>query len=154
MVNPRDIIGIVLGVLLGLVGVVALATRMEWCLVGAVLLFISVSLLIPGRHYQHGKVRVMGFAALSLASAASITGAVFAGLGAFAFWSDPQDDWALLGLMIAAAGTLLSALAGAGAVVMVQKVRPRPAHTRGAVAVGIAAGLLNTALLYLLLFHY
>jgi len=139
-ITKHDVIGIVMGIPLFLLGLCALGV---WW-IGLILLLISVGLLVPSSLYDHGKVRIIGFTALILAATVTAYCAVFLSLGAYAFLSDPPEDGEMRWIMAAVAMfwcliTFVPALPGI--CVLLKKLGPRPVHTTIAMVVGIAAAL-------------
>jgi dipeptide/tripeptide permease len=150
-----NIIGIVMGVPVFVLGICALAGSLNSVLnllVGAILLIISVGLLLPSRFYDHGKTRAIGFAALSLATVVTVSCAAVLGWFAYNLLSDPPDEygWWVLVAMIGVGVLIASLFAISCTCVLVFKAKPKPAHAAIAIAAGIAVGLLTAVLMYLL----
>jgi hypothetical protein len=143
-----NIIGIMVGVPVFLLGICALAGSLNSVLnvlVGAILLLVSVGLFIPSGLYDRGRTRAIGFVALSLATAVTVTCAAFFGWGVCEILSDPPDEFGLwvLGAMIWVGSLIASIFALSCTCVLVFKLRPRPAHAAIGIAAGIAVGVLN-----------
>jgi divalent metal cation (Fe/Co/Zn/Cd) transporter len=154
-----NIIGVVTGVPAFVLGICALAGSLNDvlnALVGAILLLISVGLLLPSRSYDHGKTRAIGFAALSLATAVTISCAAVLGWFAYNLLSDPPDEygWWVLVAMIGVGCLIAFVYAISCTCVLVFKVKPKAAHAAIGIAAGIVVGLLIAVLMYLLHFRH
>jgi hypothetical protein len=147
-----DIIGMVIGLPVFLLAICALTGLQGIWWVGATVLFVSVSLFIPSRLYDHGRVRTIGSAAVSLAIAVSVNCAFVFGFGVCSFCSDPGDEYALGFLvMIGGGGLIAFAVALLCACVLLKKLRPSPIRAGITATAGIVLGLLNMLAVYLLL---
>jgi len=150
LLTRRDIIGLVLGIPVFVAGFgfaygVLHGNLYQW-FVGAILLFISIGLFIPGRLYEHEKSRAIGFVALCLAIAVSVN---FAFLAGFALLAGPHDG-SLLTLVAAAICLIASVYVLLCALVLLRRLRPMRNHLVIGAAAGAAAGALNILLMYLL----
>jgi hypothetical protein len=150
--KARDIIGIVMGVPILLAGLwfaySVLHGNLYQGLVGAILLFISTSLFIPSRLYElyeHERTRAIGLVALSLVIAVSVNCAFFVG---FSLLAGPNDG-ALLALVVAATFLIAFVFVLLCTLVLLGKLRPKPAHKAIAITAGIAVGLLHVLPVYL-----
>lgn len=145
----HDIAGIVMGVPVFLLGLLALP-GIWW--VGASAVLVSLCLFIPGRVYEHRTARVIGFLALALTIAISMDCTVVLGLGAYSFLSDPPEDGEMRWIMAAVTmfWCLIALVFTLGCMsALLKKLEPKPACKTTAIAVGIAVGLVNTLLVYL-----
>jgi len=148
--KARDIISIVMGAPIFLLGLSLALYGLHSLLslgAGVILLLISVGLIIPGKVYEHRAARAIGFVALSLATAASVTCVVIIGIGVGIYYvsnSDPGAWWAWGVLVLIGGGGLLALiLALLCTWVLLRKLRPKPAHAAVGIAAGIAVGALN-----------
>ncbi len=146
--RARDIIGILLGIpalLLGLyVWLTAIADgSIYWGTTSAALLFLSTSLFIPGRLYEQGPVRIVGFIALSV-MAASVAAHV-AGFGVLLrnSWQKPPGGDATWDFVLAIICGLASAFPFSGTWVLLFKLEPKPAYRGIWTAAGSAFGLFD-----------
>jgi hypothetical protein len=146
-----DTAGIVMGLPIFFLGLCALCSKELWW-VGTTLLIISVGLFIPSRHYEWGVTRVIGFTTAVLVTGVSVALAALAGFFTYWLYSNPDDEFGLLGVF--AGGT---ALAGFGyalgcTVVLLKKLEPETKQTVAAIIAGVVVGLLLVWLMYLLHF--
>jgi hypothetical protein len=151
----RDVVGIVMGVPIFLLGLGLALYGLHGLLylgAGVILLLISVGLIIPGKHYEWGITRSIGFAIAVLVTGVSVALAVFAGWN-FHYASQEEDPSFALGEFVFA----LFFLAVFGyalwwTVVLLRKLEPETEQTATAIAVGVVVGLLLVLLMYLLHF--
>jgi len=151
--TKRDIIGIVMGVPVFLLGFGALNGFPGAWWVGVIAMLISVGLFIPSRLYERGKPRAIGFVALGSAVAVSTNCVVLSALVVWGLMSHPDFEFAMF-LIVIGVGSLLSLVCAIlSIVVLMFKLRPGRTHGRIGVSAGIAVGLLHILLVYLLLFR-
>jgi hypothetical protein len=146
--TKRDIIGIVLGVPVSLLGLHLVTWpyhKLLYLVVGLTLQFISVGLFIPTSHYERKITRAIGLVALSLVIAGSVNCAFFVG---FSLLAGPNDG-SVLGLVVAATFLIASIFALSCTCVLVLKLKPKPAHAAVGITGGIAVGLVNALVVYL-----
>ena len=149
----HDIAGFVLGAPILLAGIPLALNgpgKILYFLWGASLLLMSLGLVTPGSLYGWWPTRAIGFAAAVLAAGVVAGFAVLAGFCAVWLFSDPHDEWALLGVFFGAA-----ALAGFGYAVgctsvLLKKLDLETEQMLATIAVGIGVGALNILLMYLL----
>ncbi len=149
--TKRDIIGIVLGVPVSLLGLHLVTWpyhRLLYLVVGLTLQFISVGLFIPTSHYERRITRAIGLVALSLVTAVSVNCAFFVG---FSLLAGPNDG-SLLALVVAATFLIAFVFVLLCTLVLLSKLRPKPAHAAFGTVIGIAVGALLAWLMYLLHF--
>jgi hypothetical protein len=149
--TKRDIIGIVLGVPVSLIGFHLVTWpyhRFLYPVVGLILVLISVGLFIPSRHYERGNARAFGFMAVMLVTGVA---AFLAGLaGACWLLSSPDDEFGILAAILGAVALAGFAYALACTIVLLKKFRPGTAQALAATAAGVAAGSLTTLVMYVL----
>lgn len=143
-----DIAGSVLGVPIFSIGLClalyAIPGNNYFGLVGAVLLLISVGLFIPSTAYEQGDIPIANFLAMISATAVSVNcGFFFGWMAYYAFYQEEDPTFALGGVLFAAYGLAAFAYALGCTFVLLKKVTPRRILTAIAIAVGIAAGVLN-----------
>ena len=147
----RDVVGIVMAGPVFLIGLGLAIYGLGSLLslgVGVILLLFSVALIIPGKHYDRGITRAIGFAAAVLAIGVSV--ALAAWVGFFASYAFSGDDFALLGVFFGAVGLAAFAYAIGCADVLLKKLETE--QKVAVVVVGIAVGSLLVLLMYLLHF--
>jgi len=149
--TKRDIIGIVLGVPVFLLGFGALNGFPGAWWVGVIVLFVSFSLFTPGRVYEHRRVRAFGFVALGSAVAVSANCVALCALVVWGLMSHPDFEFAMFLAIIGIGGLLSLILALSCICVLMFKLRPKQTHAAMGIAPGIAVGLLHILLAYLLL---
>ncbi len=135
-ITEHDVIGIVMGVPVSLLGLHLVTWpyhRLLYLVVGLTLQFISVGLFIPTSHCERRITRAIGFVALSLVIAVSVNCAFFVGLSLLA----GPNDGSLLALVVAATFLIAFVFVLLCTLVLLGKLRPKPAHA----AIGIAAGI-------------
>ena len=151
----RDVVGIVMGVPIFLLGLGLALYGLHGLLylgAGVILLLISVGLIIPGKHYEWGITRVIGFTISALTTGVSVALGAFAGF--LAHWTSQEEDNSFaLGesifalFFVAAFGYALGCTA-----VLLKKLEPEKEQTVAAIIAGIVVGLLLVLLMYLLHF--
>lgn len=149
----HDIAGFVLGAPILLAGIPLALNgpgKILYFVWGASLLLISLGLFTPGSLYRWWPTRAIGFAAAVLATGVSAGFAVLAGFCALGFFSDPGDEWALLGVFFGAAGVAGFAYALGCTVVLFKKLELETPQIVAAIIVGIIVGALNILLMCLL----
>ena len=150
----RDIAGIVMGVpvlLLGLlVALGASEMGLYWGLVSAALLFVSVGLFVPSKSYEHGRLRAIGFVALSLSAALAAGCVVGFGINLYSFFSewDTDLDDSLSALAVAVGCLVALAFAFLGTWVLRKKLSPSEDNLIAAIVAGIVALTLGVVLFY------
>lgn len=165
-VEGCDIAGILIGTPILLIGLFLLAinganlTRglngtlePAWILFfawGVLFVLVSIGLFIPAELYEWCFTRVFGFATAVLASAVAVPFAVLAGSCALWLFSDPHDEWALLGMIFGAIALAGFGYASGCAIVLLKKLDPEKGQTAATIAAGIGVGGLNIMLMYLL----
>ncbi|MBN2098003.1 MAG: hypothetical protein JW753_00245 [Dehalococcoidia bacterium] len=138
--TKHDVIGILLGVPVFLLGLAALGAW--WA--GTILLLVAIGLLIPSRLYDRRHVRAFGLLALGLTVTVLVYCAVILGWGTFQFISDPPRDGEMRWIMAAVAMfwcLIAFVLAASSIWVLFKKLKPKQVYTAVAIAVGIAGGL-------------
>jgi hypothetical protein len=151
----RDVVGIVMAVPIFLVGLGLALYGLHGLLylgAGVILLLIFVGLIIPGKHYEWGITRVIGFAISALTTGVSVAFAVFAGWNLHYASQEQDNSFALFAFAAA-----ILVLAGFGyafgcTVVLFKKLEAETKQTVVTIVIGIAVGSLLVLLMYLLHF--
>lgn len=150
-----DAVGIVLGSMIGCLTVLSILDGIppgQWLLFLIQNLFsllVSVSLIIPSKHYGRGAGRALGLAVSTFTTGASILLVAIA--VRLVVESGSKSDPEGIGLLIGPVVVLLFVVPlVASTVVLLKKLQPRPAQIAVTLIVGVGIGVLLVWLMYML----